>query len=163
MISDFKKRLHRELDGLVEELTVRIPSRLGREQSPQDYHRVVELQRHIQDRIQLLHGTLAALAGLEPGMLPPAGAGFGSRVHVRDLDSGAELHYTLMAGGAIDLDAGEISLASPVGRALLGRAPGDEVQVATPLGRRRLRVVEVTTLGDTLAAPRPREMDVATA
>jgi transcription elongation GreA/GreB family factor len=80
---------------------------------------------------------------VQPWMLPEEGAGFGSRVRLLDLDSGARLDYTLMAGDAIDLDAGQISLASPVGQALLGRGEGDEVSVRTPLGARRLRVLRV--------------------
>src|SRR3712207_9422099 len=64
--------------------------------------------------------------------------------------SGKEVAYTLMVGDAIDLDAGQISLVSPVGQALLGRRVGEEVQATTPQGTRRLRVLAMETLPEIL-------------
>ena len=49
------------------------------------------------------------------------------------------------------MEAGEISLASPVGHALVGRVEGEEIEVSTPLGRRHFRVLSVTPLHDRLA------------
>jgi transcription elongation factor GreA len=69
----------------------------------------------------------------------------GSRVRVRDADG--EEEYTLVKRGEADPTQGRISTESPVGRALLGRRPGDEVEVQTPGGVRVLTIVE-------LAAPR---------
>jgi transcription elongation GreA/GreB family factor len=70
----------------------------------------------------------------------------GSRVRVRDAD-GEEEEYTLVRTGEGDPAQGRISTESPVGRALLGRRPGDKVEVQTPGGMRVLTIVE-------LAAPR---------
>ena len=97
-------------------------------------------------RARFLQRALATLDGIEPALLPLHGAGFGSAVSLTDLDSGERLSFTLMAGDAIDLDAGEISLASPVGQALLGAVAGEEVVVSTPQGRRRFRVLAVERL-----------------
>jgi transcription elongation GreA/GreB family factor len=69
----------------------------------------------------------------------------GSRVRVRDVDG--EEEYTVVKRGEADPAQGRISTESPVGRALLGRRPGDEVEVQTPGGVRVLTIVE-------LAAPR---------
>jgi transcription elongation factor GreA len=154
MISELRTRLTRELDDLVEELTVHLPARLGGEHSTDDYRACVDLQRAFQARVHFLHGTLSALDGVSPGMLPARGAGFGSRVRLIDLDTGARIEYTLMVGDSIDLDAGQISLASPVGQALLGRGEGAEVVVATPAGRRRLRILSVERLEDGLGRQR---------
>jgi len=46
----------------------------------------------------------------------------------------------------MDIDAGHISLASPLGRALLDRRVGDEVSLRLPTLNRRLRLVEVVTV-----------------
>jgi transcription elongation GreA/GreB family factor len=70
----------------------------------------------------------------------------GSTVRVRDAD-GEEEEYTIVKKGEADPAHGRISTESPVGRALLGRRPGDEVEVQTPGGVRVLTLVE-------LAAPR---------
>ena len=162
MISELRKRLTREVDDLVEELTVRIPARLGGEHTPREYRACLDLQRDVQARVSFLHAALAALESVHGGMLPPRGAGFGSRVRLLDLDDGARLDYTLMAGDAIDLDAGQVSLVSPVGQALLGRMEGEEVIVRTPVGRRRLRVLSVERLEDGLA-PGPDALTIRVA
>ncbi|HEY0411081.1 MAG TPA: GreA/GreB family elongation factor [Candidatus Dormibacteraeota bacterium] len=63
----------------------------------------------------------------------------GSTVCCRDADG--EHHYTLVCPGDANPLEGRISVASPVGRALLGRAGGEEVDVATPGGVRPLTIL----------------------
>ena len=150
MLTNLRQRLNRELDTLVHALTVRIPMQLGDGRGAAEYELALEEQRQIRGRIQLLQKIISALAGIGPEALPPEGAGFGSEVQIRELNTGTTLTYTLMAGDAIDLDAGEISLASPVGQALLGHEAGDEVEVGTPVGRRRFRIISVTPWRDAL-------------
>lgn len=70
-------------------------------------------------------------------------AGIGARIDVEDLDRAARATHVLVAGAPTDFDAGEVSAASPMGRALLGAAPGDVVTVETPQRTRRLRVLAV--------------------
>jgi transcription elongation factor GreA len=150
MIADLNVRLNQELERLAEELTVRIPSRLGSEQREREYQETLDSQRDVQRQIQYLRKLLAGLAVIDSDALLPDRAGFGSVVRVRDLQTGEEFDYTLMAGEPIDLEAGEISLASPVGHALLGRRPGDELEVQTPQRVRRLKVLALTSLFDSL-------------
>jgi transcription elongation GreA/GreB family factor len=68
-----------------------------------------------------------------------------STVRVRDADG--EEDYTLVQSSEADVTRGLISVASPVGRALLGCRPGDVIDVRTPSGMRRLIVVEVCSAG----------------
>ncbi len=78
----------------------------------------------------------------------------GSRVRVRDTDG--EHEYTMvarvMAGAAPEC----VSTGSPVGRALLGRRPGEQVRVQTPGGVRLLAIVDVTGGAAEPAAGRAR-------
>jgi transcription elongation GreA/GreB family factor len=62
--------------------------------------------------------------------------------------------FTLMAGSLLDIDAGQVSLASPIGQALLGSRTGDVISVQTPHRLRRLRVRQVRTLHDRIAERR---------
>jgi transcription elongation factor GreA len=153
MIAALKDRLSHTLQELTEELTVRIPAQMGEDQRMADHLRTVELQRQIQRRIPFLRRALAVLDGVDPSLMPLDGAGFGSTVRLRDLRTGEELTYTLMTGEGLNLDAGEISLDSPVGHALLGRKDGEEIQVQTPLGRRDFHIVSVATLHDEVTTP----------
>ena len=65
---------------------------------------------------QFLSEVLAALDDLHSESMPAVGAGFGSRVLVRDVDRDTEHTYTLMTGPMLDIEAGDVSLASPIGR-----------------------------------------------
>jgi transcription elongation factor GreA len=66
----------------------------------------------------------------------------GSRVRVRDTDG--EHEHTMVTRVTVGAPPGCVSVASPVGRALLGRRPGEQVRVQTPGGVRLLTVVDVT-------------------
>lgn len=109
----------------------------------------------LQKRVLQLGRFEAALPKVDPATIYLDRAGFGSEVTVLEVDSGQEVTYTLSAGEFIDVDAGEVSLASPIGYALLRRRPGDEVVVATPRGERRFKVVALTTLPQRLGMELP--------
>jgi transcription elongation factor GreA len=72
--------------------------------------------------------------------------GFGSKLRVRNLVTGDEFDYMIVAGDFMDLDAGHISMASPLGRGLLGARVEDEVAIQLPAGERRFRILELKTL-----------------
>lgn len=67
----------------------------------------------------------------------------GERVRVRDLDTGARSAYVLVGSSEIDPDQGRISVASPLGRGLLGRKRGEIAVVAVPRGQRRLKILAI--------------------
>ena len=99
-------------------------------------------------------GQIAAgLAVVDPESLPGQGAGYGSRVTVRDVATGETDEYTLMVGTLVDIDAKQVSLASPIGLALLGKVAGDEITVTTPQKQARLVVTRVITLMQLLDDP----------
>ena len=75
----------------------------------------------------------------------PTGSGLGSRVTVLDLDSKETDTYMLVLAEMMDLEDGHVSFASPLGRALVDRRVGDEVELRLPRMTRRLRVTELVT------------------
>jgi len=153
--SELAVHLERELGHLSDELTVRIPGELGRPSSDMEYRTTVERQKSVQRRIRLLRQLIAGLPLVEPDALQDDRAGYGSVVLLRNLDTGDEVEYTLMAGEHIDIDENQVSLASPVGYALVGRRAGEEAVVVAPQGRRRFRVVTVETLPQRLGLVEP--------
>ena len=132
MIAEIRARLGGELERLSAELAV--------ETSISTEAEAARL------RVATLGRLVAGLATVDPAALPADRAGFGSVVRARDLTTGEESLYTLMTGDLADPDEGHVSLASPIGHALLGRAPGDRVAVATPRGERRFELVSLLTL-----------------
>jgi transcription elongation factor GreA len=86
------------------------------------------------------------LSQIDVATIPTDRVGFGSKLRVRNLATGDEFEYMIVAGDYMDLDAGHISMASPLGRGLLGARVDDEVAIQLPAGERRFRILELTTL-----------------
>jgi transcription elongation factor GreA len=65
-------------------------------------------------------------------------------VKVRQLASGAERLFTLVAESEADIKTGKISVSSPIGKGLLGKRVGDMAEVATPAGTTGFEVLEIS-------------------
>lgn len=101
-------------------------------------------QAHLEARIRELESVLQRAVTLEDKAgVDGEAAGIGSTVVLRNLKSGQEMRYTLVSPSEVDPRQGKISIESPVGRALLQRRPGDEVEVAAPAGILRFRIERV--------------------
>lgn len=109
-----------------------------------------------------LRARLRRLRQLDAGFPGPEGefaadrAGYGSAVELEDLATRARVSYTLVTGAVIDLEEDQVTLASPIGAALVGRRAGERVTVALPQGDRRFRIVSLTTLPQMLGMARRR-------
>ncbi len=80
--------------------------------------------------------------------LPKDRAAYGSRLVVVDIAKSTKIEYKLVTIEEADATQGLISTTSPIGRALLGKKVGDEVQVTTPAGIKEYEVVKLTTIYD---------------
>jgi transcription elongation factor GreA len=65
---------------------------------------------------------------------------------VLDLHKEVKIEYKLVTTEEADVEKGLISTTSPIGKALLNRKVGDEVQVATPAGQKEFEIVRLTTI-----------------
>jgi len=106
--------------------------------------------RRLQQSVGKLGQIAAGLAVIDPECLPAEGAGFASTVNVMDTETGERDEYVLMVGSLVDIEANHVSLASPIGRALIGRRAGEQIRIATPLREVTLVITSVTTLMDYL-------------
>ena len=89
---------------------------------------------------------MSELAKIDLASMPMNRVGFGSRVTIYDVELREELHLTLVAGDFMDLEAGHVSLESPIGRGLLGVREGEDVVIQLPAGPRSYQVRAVETL-----------------
>jgi transcription elongation factor GreA len=107
-----------------------------------DYHIAKEDQAHLETKILRLNERLrnAYVAEADAGA---STVQFGGKVTIADEESGGEQTWTLVGSTEADARAGKLSAESPVARALIGAAPGDVVEVQTPRGARRMRVVSL--------------------
>jgi transcription elongation factor GreA len=104
-----------------------------------DYEAARNEQAFLEGRIQQLEHQLRTAVVIETRS--GGGVALGSRL-VCEID-GQRVELVIVGSAESDPDAGRISAASPVGKALLGHGPGDEVEVVTPAARIRYRIVEV--------------------
>ena len=64
------------------------------------------------------------------------------------LPAAAQLPYSLVMAEDSDASQNKISTTSPIGRGLMGKKEGDEVEITTPAGKRRFEIVKLTTVHD---------------
>ncbi|TFG46436.1 MAG: transcription elongation factor GreA [Gemmatimonadales bacterium] len=151
MITEMREKLGREIEALSHELTITLPQaiavavEMGDLKENSEYKAALERQQFVQARLGQLHHRLSQLSDLANTETPTDRVGLGSRVTVLDLDSKETDIYTLVLAEMMDVEDGHVSFASPLGRALVDRRVGDEVELRLPRMTRRLRVTELVT------------------
>ncbi len=156
MLEELREQLNQEAEELLHELNVELPKEIeeavahGDISENSEYEAARERQQFVQARLDYISRRLSELSEMDMDTIPEDRIGFGTQVTVRDLDEDEEEVYTLAMGDLMDLDmdSGEISMESPIGRSLLGCEEGDRVTINTPGGQLRYEVVELETLHD---------------
>jgi len=100
-----------------------------------EYHAAKERQSHNEAQIAELEDRLARAQVIDPTTLSGDKVVFGATVKLLDEDD-HEVKYQIVGETEADAKAGRISYSSPVGRALIGRRIGDDVEVITPSGEK---------------------------
>ena len=109
-----------------------------------EYHAAKEKQGHVEGRIRLLDDKLARAQVIDRAEQDDSErVVFGVTVDLEDAETGERMTYTIVGEDEADASEGLISVTSPVGRALLGKEPGDAVQVQVPKGTRELEILEI--------------------
>ena len=102
-----------------------------------EYHAAKEKQGFVEARIRHIEGRLADARVIDVTTLKPTGKViFGATVTLSDCDSEDTLRYEIVGEDESDVARNKLSIMSPIARALIGKAEGDEVSVATPNGER---------------------------
>lgn len=146
------QRLKKELQELQYELSHKLPKELEEARAHGDlsenaeYEAAKARQELVQVRISQIGGRIRELSMYSLASIPEGVVAYGSRVTIEDLGEGEEVVYQIVFPEEADAANGRISLGSPLGRALLNRTVGDEVDVQTPKGHRRYAIVELITI-----------------
>jgi transcription elongation factor GreA len=108
-----------------------------------EYHDAKNEQAHLETRIATLRDRLARAQVVEVAQDTTGGVvAFGSTVVVRD-EAGREQRFELVSSRSASPGSGQLSIESPVAKALLGRRAGDVASVSLPRGSRELTIVSV--------------------
>ena len=153
MKSKLIKRFEDEIRALDRELKHDLPKEIqhareyGDLRENAEYQAAKERQRLVESQISLLKRRVSDISLMNLDKIPADKVAFGSTVHLHEL-GGETLVYQLVMPEDADPTQGLISTASPIGRALVGKEVGDEVDVPTPRGRREFEVVKLVTIHD---------------
>jgi transcription elongation factor GreA len=121
---------------------IKIARELGDLSENAEYHIAKEDQAHLETKIARLNERLRNARVVEAPVHSDVVA-FGTTVTVTDEESGQEATWTLVGPTEANVSEGKLSAESPMAKALMGRKAGDAVEVHTPRGVRRQRVVRV--------------------
>lgn len=107
-----------------------------------EYHAAKDHQGFIEARIKYLEGKISRSEIIDPRDLCGETVIFAATVSMADEDDKI-VKYQIVGVDEVDVSAGKISYISPIGRALIGRKTGDEVEVKTPRGETYYEITKV--------------------
>jgi transcription elongation factor GreA len=153
-LKKIKQKLQEEITALERELSIELPKEIAVARAHGDlsenaeYKFAKERQGFVNARIGQLKKRMGDLGMLNLSNIPKDRVGYGSRILVLDTDRDVKIEYKLVSSEEADVEKGLISTTSPIGKALLNRKVGDEIQVATPAGKKEFEVVRLVTIHD---------------
>lgn len=136
-LADLKSKRHE----LIDEIRQAAADKDFRENAPLDAAR--EQRGHVEGRIKELEETLKAAAIIDEKREPAHKSSVGDSIVLSDLTSGEELRYMIVDPREVDPSKGKISIASPLGKALIGRSNGEVVEITAPAGKLRYQIKQV--------------------
>lgn len=107
-----------------------------------DYQYGKKRLREIDRRLRFLNKRLEAAQVIDPASIQSEKIQFGATVTAQDGDGRAK-RWSIVGVDEVATERGHISWQSPIGRALLGKTVGDEIQVQTPAGILELEITDV--------------------
>ena len=152
MSADPRKKLEEEIQTLDRELREELPralktaAALGDLTENADYSAARERQDFVRVRLSQLKQRLADLSLVNFDKIPRDRISLGSTVTLRDVDKNEEITYTLVTSEDANAPKGLISTTSPIGRSLLNKRQGDEVEVKIPAGTRTFEILKFATM-----------------
>jgi len=109
-----------------------------------EYDEAKNEQGIIEARIAEIEATLQNVKVLDSSDLSTEHVGVGNRVVLKDLETGDETEYHIVGSKEVDMRKKKISDESPVGKACIGRAKGDIVEVEAPVGILKFEILDIS-------------------
>jgi len=108
------------------------------------YREARRIQGKTISRIRFLQKILEHSQVIDPDVLPKDRVCLLSRVEFTNLSANTRMSFQIVSPHEMDLEAGKISLKSPIGAALMGRKVGEIAEARVPSGTLRLRIESIT-------------------
>ena len=139
-----------ELRHLIEEVYPKVKEDLAETGSQGDrsdnagYREARRIQAKTISRIRFLQKILEHSRVIDPNVLPKDRVSLLSRVEFTNLNTNTRMQFEIVSPHEMNLEAGKISLKSPIGAALMGKKVGETVEVQVPSGTLRLKIESIT-------------------
>ena len=139
-----------ELKHLIEEVYPKVKEDLAETRAQGDlsenagYREARRIQAKTIGRIRFLQKVLEHSRVIDPDLLPKDRVCLLSRVEFTNLSTDTRMRYEIVSPHEMNLEAGKISLKSPIGAALMGKKVGEVAEVQVPAGTLRLRLESIT-------------------
>ncbi len=108
-----------------------------------EFEAAKDRQAFIEGRLMEIGHMLATADIIDPDTLPKDRAVFASTVVLENIDTGETVEYQLVGPSEADVEKGSISISSPLGKAIIGKKPGEEITLIAPAGRRCYELVDI--------------------
>lgn len=109
-----------------------------------EYDAAKEAQGLLEAKIAKLEDVIANARIVDESQMDTSKAYILSTVKIKNVANGAVLSYTLVAENEADLKAKKISVESPIGKGLLGKAVGEIAEIDIPSGKAKFEILEIT-------------------
>jgi len=144
------QKLREELKRLKTEIRPRIIQALAEARAHGDlsenaeYHAAREQQGFTEGRIAQIEGKLAVAEIIDVRVVEANGkVVFGATVEIANIETGEEVIYQIVGEDEADIDAGLVSIRSPIARALINKQEGETVIVEAPGGRIEYEILAI--------------------
>ncbi|CAI8312558.1 MAG: Transcription elongation factor GreA [Bacteroidota bacterium] len=108
-----------------------------------EYDAAKEAQGMLEMKIAKLEETLSTARIIDESQLDVSKVLVLSKVRIKNLNNNMEMNYTLVAESEADLKTGKISVTSPIGKGLLGKAVGEIAEVTVPNGTLKFEILSI--------------------
>ncbi|MBQ7709280.1 MAG: transcription elongation factor GreA [Bacteroidales bacterium] len=139
-----------ELKHLIEEVYPKVKEDLAETRAQGDlsenagYREARRIQAKTISRIRFLQKVLEHSRVIDPNVLPKDRVCLLSTVEFTNLTTNTRMKFEIVSPHEMNLEAGKISLKSPIGAALMGKKVGDIAEAQVPAGTLRLRIDSIT-------------------
>ncbi len=146
---DGYNQLHKELENLKKVVRPQVIKAIEEARGHGDlsenaeYVAAKERQSFVEKKIHEIEQKLANSEIIDKTNTPPGKVGFGSVVTLENLSNGGRVTYQIVGPDESDISAGKISIVSPMGKALIDKGVGEEVEVKTPGGVKVYSILKI--------------------
>ncbi|MBI3306979.1 MAG: transcription elongation factor GreA [Candidatus Omnitrophica bacterium] len=108
-----------------------------------EYETAKEAKHQLESRIASLERKLSHAKVVDPSEIRTDKAFLGVTLEIKNLNSGDTFRYTLVSQDEADITQGKISVTSPIGKGLLGKAPSETAEIQIPAGKIKLQIIRI--------------------